>query len=577
MPEFQPARFGKYLLLENLATGGMAQLYKAKIIGIQGFEKLIAIKMILPHLAKEKELISAFIDEAKLAALLNHQNIVQIYDFGSMEDSYFISMEYLFGKDLRAIWNRASEKKMPLSLEYALYIISRVCSGLAYAHELKDFQGKPLNIIHRDISPQNIFVTHHGEVKILDFGIAKAASQSTVTQYGMIKGKVAYMSPEQAAGKPIDQRSDIFSTGILLYELVTNSKMFTGENTIQILTKVRDAEYRSPRSIVDGLHPKVYGILDRALTKEPEQRYQSCSEMLADLEECIVELVLRPTSSRLAQYMKALFENGMTAEDQITLEMSVSREDEGVEAESVQEAPSEEPKATSESEQLLEEEHQGKAEEKSEDKRKKKSWPKYAAFAVVIALAILASVIWQKWRPVTAQSVSHPNTAQVAEKAKEAPTKAEMLQIEASNLVNKDPKKARSLLLEAIKLDPESVHAYFELGLTCVKLKDYQKAIESYSKAAELDPKFPDIYFNLGFAYAMNKDYAKAEEMYSRVVKMGPLYLDEALFNLAAVQEKQGKRGECISNLEKAQTINPKNEAVRKYLDRLKGGVKKNK
>ncbi len=337
MPEFQPVRFGKYLLLEKLATGGMAQLYRAKITGIEGFEKLIAIKMILPHLGKEKELISAFIDEAKLAALLNHQNIVQIYDFGNVEDTYFISMEYLFGNDLRAIWNKAREKSLPLSLEYALFVISRVCSGLAYAHELKDFQGRSLNIIHRDISPQNIFVTYQGDVKILDFGIAKAASQSTVTQYGMIKGKVAYMSPEQAAGKPVDQRSDIFSTGILLYELITNAKMFNGESTIQILTKVRDAEYRSPRSIVGGLHAKVYGILDRALAKEPDQRYQTCSEMLADLEECIIELGLRPSARGLAQYMKALFETEMAAEDQVMREIGGSRKIEIVEFEKGQE------------------------------------------------------------------------------------------------------------------------------------------------------------------------------------------------------------------------------------------------
>ena len=227
----QPVRFGKYLLLEKMAAGGMAELYRAKTIGVQGLEKLIAIKKILPHLAKEKELTGSFIDEAKLAALLNHQDIVKIYDFGSMEDSYFISMEFLFGKDLRALFGKAKEKGRPLSIEYALYVMSRVCSGLDYAHKLKDFQGKPLNIIHGDISPQNVFVTYEGDVKILDFGIAKAASQSTITQYGMIKGKVAYMSPEQAAGKPVDRRSDIFSTGILLYEAVTGTRMFTGEST----------------------------------------------------------------------------------------------------------------------------------------------------------------------------------------------------------------------------------------------------------------------------------------------------------------------------------------------------------
>jgi len=153
VPEIQPKRCGRYLLLEKIAAGGMAQLYRAKILGVQGFEKFIAIKMILPHLVEEKDLVSSFIDEAKLAALLSHQNIVQINDFGPMENSFFIAMEYLSGKDLRAVFEKGRREKLPLSLEYALHITCRICSGLDYAHKLKDFHGKPLNLIHRDISP----------------------------------------------------------------------------------------------------------------------------------------------------------------------------------------------------------------------------------------------------------------------------------------------------------------------------------------------------------------------------------------------------------------------------------------
>ena len=249
MSEVNPVRFGKYLLLEMIATGGVAQLFLAKITGVEGFEKLVAIKMILPHLSGEKELVTAFIDEAKLAALLSHQNIAQIYDFGLMENSYFIAMEYLFGKDLRHILQKAKEKEMPLGLEQALYITSRICSGLDYAHKMADFQGKPLHIIHRDISPQNILITYQGEVKIVDFGIAKAASQSTVTSDGAIKGKVAYMSPEQASGEKIDHRSDIFSTGILLYEMLTQKRMFTGD-TLEILDKARKGAFEQAETAV---------------------------------------------------------------------------------------------------------------------------------------------------------------------------------------------------------------------------------------------------------------------------------------------------------------------------------------
>lgn len=629
MPDFQPVRFGKYILLEKLATGGMAQLYKAKITGIQGFEKLIAIKMILPHLAKEKELVVSFIDEAKLAALLNHQNIVQIYDFGSMEESFFISMEYLFGNDLRAIWVRAREKNLPINLEYALYVMSRVCAGLGYAHELKDFQGNSLNIIHRDISPQNIFVTYQGDVKILDFGIAKAASQSSVTQCGMIKGKVAYMSPEQAAGKSIDQRSDIFSAGIVLYELISHAKMFDGDSAIQILTRVRDAEYRPLQEVVTGLHPKVYAIVDRALAKDPQQRYQSCSEMASDLEECIIDLGLRPNARGLAQYMKALFDTG-ALEDQGGREPSGShgRGSGEVKAEVIRKVSPEMPKSAQAAEPLpqkrvlekapekisekvsekpvrkvvekIPDKTPEKAPEKTQDQQKKKGWIKYIAIAAVVVVAVAAIFIWQKAkttapppadnaassRPAEAVTADKPvpaapagqeaeQQAQQAQQVHQSKLKAKELLDQAVQLADRNPQKARSALLEAIKLDSENVQAYFKLGLVYVKLKDYPNAIQSYTKAAELDPQFPDIYFNLGFAYGMNENYAKAEEMYQRVVKMRPRYVDEALFNLAVVQDKQGKRAECLSTLEQAYAINPGNEVVKKYLDRIKGSAKK--
>lgn len=266
MPGFKPTAFGKYLLLESIAMGGMSQLYRAKITGAEGFEKLIAIKSILPHLCGEKDLVTAFIDEAKLAALLNHQNIVQIYDFGLMENSYFIAMEYLIGKDLRHTFSKSKEKNTSLGLERSLYIASRTCAGLDYAHKLTDFQGKPLNLIHRDISPQNILITYEGEVKIVDFGIAKAALQDTVTQNGLIKGKVAYMSPEQASGAKIDHRSDIFSAGILLYEMVTGKRMFAGE-PLQVLERVRRGEFEPPEKAMSGLPPKLYEILQKALAR----------------------------------------------------------------------------------------------------------------------------------------------------------------------------------------------------------------------------------------------------------------------------------------------------------------------
>jgi serine/threonine protein kinase/Tfp pilus assembly protein PilF len=607
MPESQPVRFGKYILLDKIATGGMAQLFKAKIIGIEGFEKLIAIKQILPQFSKEKDLITSFIDEAKLAALLNHQNIVQIYDFGNIEDSYFISMEYLFGKDLRMMWTRLKDKELALPLEHALYITSRLCAGLAYAHELKDFQGKELNIIHRDISPQNVFVTYQGDVKILDFGIAKAASQSTVTQFGMIKGKVAYMSPEQAAGRPIDQRSDIFSAGIILYELVTNTRMFTGESTMQILTRVRDAQYDSAESLAGGLHSKVYAIINRALAKDPDQRYQFAADMLADIEECMMELSLRPTARILGQYMRELFADEVALEQKAASEGSGSQKIEMDAKETKTSKPDvAQPAAPDRPVQKEKEREREKAEEKkkeaaapsvpaasrepAKEERRKKSWPLYAVLGVVIVLGALTFFFWPKAKsPVsegtsasstqTPTAVTTTTTANESNKTgadaaapanKEDVAKAKSLLSQAAALGEKDPAQANGLLLQAIRLDPNSVQAHFQLGLTYVRLKDYSKAIETYQKVAAMDPQFPDIYFNLGFAQAMNKNYTKAEEMYDKVVKLSPKYLDEALFNLGMVQDKLGKKKESIANLERALSVNPKNTLVKEYLNRIK-------
>ncbi len=304
--EVKPVSFGKYLLLEKIGEGGMAQLHRAKTTDVHGAEKLLAIKRILPQLSGERDLVKAFLEEAKLTASLDHENIIRIYDSGQVNSSCFIVMEYLSGKDLKQIFDESKEKGLPLGFEQALFITSQICSGLDYAHKLTDSQGTPLHILHRDISPQNILITYEGVVKIVDFGIVRAASKCTVTKHEMLKKKVAYLSPEQALGEKIDSRVDIFGTGILLYEMATNKKMYNGV-TMQVLAKVRKAEFEPPEAAMSGLPPKLYKILDKALAKERDQRYQSCGEMLTDIEECMSELPSRPTAQRLAEYMKELF------------------------------------------------------------------------------------------------------------------------------------------------------------------------------------------------------------------------------------------------------------------------------
>lgn len=626
MKQITPNRFGKYLLLDQIAVGGMAELYRAMITGVQGFEKLIAVKKILPHLTIEEELVNSFIDEAKLAALLHHQNIVQIYDFGSVEKAYFIAMEYLFGKDLRGVTNKARQEKLPLSLEYALYIVSRVASGLHYAHNLKDFQGKPLNIIHRDISPQNIFITYEGDVKIVDFGIAKAATQSTMTQVGMIKGKVAYMSPEQADGKAIDYRSDIFSLGIILYELVTGEKMFHGD-TMQILSKVRSAEFAPPEEVIKDVPDKLYEILNQALAKDPEKRYSSCNQMLSDLEEAMYAFSKRPTARGLSEYMKDLFK-GEIAEEERTMSALAGLDFEAAaEAIAVPSGKREETK---------------KPAPVSTPDEQKKGFPKnllLAAIGGIVVIVVLVIVFWPGKKPVptelqTAKTTVAEHQEKKAEKqakvAKEkpAPTKSRVavkpskavavvkgvkkleqarqaldekryadavnlfeaalaenpglkeeasiayekaLREQANSLVKKkEPDKAEALLLKAVEVNPGSVKAHSRLGILYVKQKKYDEAIVQYKTVSRLDPARVDAFFNLGYLYAVKKKYVDAEKMYKKVVELKPDYLDEALFNLAMVQKRMGNNEACIANLEKALAVNPNNERVKKYLKKLK-------
>jgi serine/threonine protein kinase/cytochrome c-type biogenesis protein CcmH/NrfG len=618
MTTFQKQRLGKYILLDKLAVGGMAELYRAMITGVQGFEKLIAIKKILPHLASEEELVRSFIDEAKLAALLHHQNIVQIYDFGSLADTYFIAMEYLLGKDCRIITSKAKEKNLPLELPLALLIVSRICAGLDYAHKLKDFQGKPLNIIHRDISPQNILITYEGDVKIVDFGIAKAASQTTMTQMGMIKGKVAYMSPEQAAGKVIDHRSDIFSCGILLYEMVTGKRMFAGD-TMHILAKVREAQFDRPEEVRQDLPEKLLEVLYRSLAKEPANRYQTCGDMLTDLEECMQELGGHFTANVLARYMKTLFAEEIVADEQHLQEITriglMQDEPEDVIGQPLA-SETTQGKTAAARQTLKKPDTAELFSQPPPPAESRKSL--YAGIAVAIALVIglLTTFIGQKQEtpPATPGTTEQQQPSPVTSEApgtelyqqamdalvagrfddaagsfekilqlgpgmqeKIALPYAEALVGQAEILARTDIKKATALLEKSIRLNPDSEQAHFQLGMLLLKQKDYPRAIASYQNVIQLNPKFPDTFFNLGFIYALSKDYARAEEMYARVVELAPDYVDEALFNQALVQNEQGKKAACISNLEKAVAINPKNVPAQNYLKKMKEASGANK
>lgn len=306
MNSFEPKQFGKYYLVEKIAMGGMAEIYKAKTFGVDGFEKLLAIKRILPHCAADKDFITMLIDEAKLSVLLSHANIVQVYDLGKIGEDYFISMEYIHGVNLRDIMYHCRETQRPIPPEIAVYIIAEICRGLDYAHGKTDTQGQPLNIVHRDVSPQNILLSYEGEVKIVDFGIAKAAMNISHTMAGILKGKIAYMSPEQALGKAVDHRTDIFSAGILLYEMLTNTKLYTGESQFEVLKKIRTTKIEEGKlsgTIPEALKP----VVAKALAYKSEDRFQNAGDLQIELTKFLYSTYFDFSPRKLAAFIKEVF------------------------------------------------------------------------------------------------------------------------------------------------------------------------------------------------------------------------------------------------------------------------------
>jgi len=308
-------KLGRYTLIEQLAVGGMAEIWLAHLAGPEGFAKIVVIKKIKPHLAKERSFVKMFLNEARLAAQLNHPHIVQIYDMGKIDGSYFIAMEYINGRDLSEIALKAQTEKIPFPVEYAIKIISQVCEGLYYAHCKTDHLGNPLHLVHRDISPQNIFVSFDGGVKILDFGIAKAANSLEHTQEGTLKGKVSYMSPEQILDGEVDQRSDIFSLGIVFYELVTGYRLFSGENELAILKSIAEGPIYPPSYFKEDFPWEIEPIILKALAKDPEARYQSAWEIQYELNNLLSRFPFNPTNLHLSNFIKQIFADEITREN----------------------------------------------------------------------------------------------------------------------------------------------------------------------------------------------------------------------------------------------------------------------
>jgi serine/threonine protein kinase len=304
---FEPGqRIGKYQVLRRLAAGGMAELYLARASGVRGFEKLVALKRAHPHLAADPEFVEMFIDEARIAATLDHPNVVQVLDIGTVGDEYFFVMEYLHGENLRRIM-RSAAKSSWLSLDASLQILVEIAEGLHYAHEHRNLQGVLLGLVHRDLSPSNVLVTMDGSVKIVDFGIAKVEARSRKTTAGVLKGKVGYMSPEQCTGQSVDRRSDVFNLGILAYELTVRQRLFYADSDFVAINLITTGQFRRPTEVDASYDPALEAIVLRALASSADDRYPTARAMRDDLEAYASERGLRLTSSVLAAQMARLF------------------------------------------------------------------------------------------------------------------------------------------------------------------------------------------------------------------------------------------------------------------------------
>ncbi|MEO7112202.1 MAG: serine/threonine-protein kinase [Polyangiaceae bacterium] len=273
----------RYRVVEKLESGGMAEVFRAESEGLQGFKKQVAIKRVLPHLSEKKKFISMFLDEARLSAHLSHSNCVQVFDIGVGDNAYFIVMEFVEGANLKSITEWIKKTGRDLPVQNAVFIALEICKGLAYAHELRDPQGVDLHIVHRDMSPPNVLVTKFGEIKIVDFGLAKANSQLEKSEPGIIKGKFSYLSPEAAMGQEVDARTDIFAVGIILWEMLAGQRLFMGDTDFQTVKKVQEAKVPSLLPLNKKVPPELDKIIQKALAQDPKNRYQKARDLGKEL------------------------------------------------------------------------------------------------------------------------------------------------------------------------------------------------------------------------------------------------------------------------------------------------------
>ncbi|MCE9578250.1 MAG: protein kinase, partial [Deltaproteobacteria bacterium] len=303
-----PERLGKYELVRFLASGGMARIYLARVSGVGGFERHVVLKTVRPERIEDDAYLAMFLDEARLLATLHHQHVAQVYEVGVADDgTYFLAMEYVHGETLRSVLGRAKKTGVRVPLDFALTAVCAAASGLHHAHDRRGTDGQPLSIVHRDVSPSNVIAGYDGSVKLIDFGIAKAAARSTVTQTGYVKGKAGYMSPEQALGYPVDRRTDVFALGIVLYELTTQKRAFRAATEHESVQRMVRGQVTAPSKIVPGFPPELEDIILTALEVDPDDRFGDVDGMQHAIELAAQHLGVRLAPHAIARTLGDLF------------------------------------------------------------------------------------------------------------------------------------------------------------------------------------------------------------------------------------------------------------------------------
>jgi len=316
----------KYRVIKRLEAGGMAEVYLGEAVSVQGFKKKVAIKRVLPHLAQNQAFIEMFLDEARLSARLDHANIVSVFDISKREDTYFLIMEFVDGVNLKRILENLSKRGQRMRLVDAVYLCIESLRGLSYAHELLDEGGKPLRIVHRDVSPPNIMVTRRGEVKLADFGLAKASTQIQTTDPGVVKGKFSYLSPEAASGGEVDARADIFAIGIVLWEMLAGKRLFWGENDYATVKLIQKANVPRLSPLNREVDERFEEVLLKALTRDPNDRYQAAREFGDALSDYLFSHQLMVTAYDLARLVQSVTGEDGGATDQSLIDRLIQDE-----------------------------------------------------------------------------------------------------------------------------------------------------------------------------------------------------------------------------------------------------------